>query len=66
MINGLAGTTIAELYLLYGIAHKKLAAKGQALKMGDPMDPQSQIGCMINAGALERVVGLRRIRANVH
>jgi dihydroxyacetone kinase-like protein len=28
MINGLGGTTIAELYLLYGIAHKKLAAKG--------------------------------------
>jgi acyl-CoA reductase-like NAD-dependent aldehyde dehydrogenase len=37
---------------------KKLAAKGQALKMGDPMDPQSQIGCMINPAALERVQSL--------
>src|ERR1035437_6789386 len=32
MINGLGGTTIAELYLLYGIAHKKLAAKGDAVE----------------------------------
>ena len=37
---------------------KKLAAKGSALKMGDPMDPQSQIGCMITTGALERVQAL--------
>ncbi len=37
---------------------KKLAAKGQALKMGDPMAPESQIGCMINSGALERVQAL--------
>ncbi len=28
MINGLGGTPISELYLLYGIAHKKLADKG--------------------------------------
>ena len=28
MINGLGGTPISELYLLYGIAHKKLAAQG--------------------------------------
>jgi dihydroxyacetone kinase len=28
MVNGLGGTPITELYLLYGIAHKKLAAKG--------------------------------------
>ena len=28
MVNGLGGTTIAELYLLYGIAHKKLASQG--------------------------------------
>ncbi|MBZ5695922.1 MAG: aldehyde dehydrogenase [Acidobacteriia bacterium] len=37
---------------------KKLAAKGQSLKMGDPLDPQSQIGCMINSGAIERVQAL--------
>jgi dihydroxyacetone kinase-like protein len=28
MVNGLGGTPISELYLLYGSAHKKLAAKG--------------------------------------
>jgi dihydroxyacetone kinase-like protein len=28
MINGLGGTPISELYLLYGIAHKKLEAQG--------------------------------------
>jgi len=28
MVNGLGGTPISELYLLYGVAHKKLAAKG--------------------------------------
>ncbi len=28
MINGLGGTPISELYLLYGIAHQKLAEKG--------------------------------------
>ncbi|HTR47654.1 MAG TPA: aldehyde dehydrogenase [Verrucomicrobiae bacterium] len=37
---------------------KKFAAKGQALKMGDPMDPQSQIGCMITPAAIERVQSL--------
>jgi dihydroxyacetone kinase-like protein len=28
MINGLGGTPIGELYLLYGIAHQQLAAQG--------------------------------------
>ena len=28
MINGLGGTPISELYLLYGSAHEKLAAQG--------------------------------------
>jgi dihydroxyacetone kinase-like protein len=28
MINGLGGTPISELYLLYGIAHEQLAAQG--------------------------------------
>ena len=28
MVNGLGGTPISELYLLYGIAHEKLVAKG--------------------------------------
>jgi len=34
---------------------KKLAAKGQALKIGDPLDPQSQLGCLISQAAVERV-----------
>ncbi len=28
MVNGLGGTPISELYLLYGIAHEQLAAQG--------------------------------------
>lgn len=28
MVNGLGGTPISELYLVYGIAHEKLAARG--------------------------------------
>ncbi len=28
MINGLGGTQISELYLLYGYAHQQLKAKG--------------------------------------
>ena len=28
MVNGLGGTPVSELYLLYGIAHKRLAAQG--------------------------------------
>ena len=28
MVNGLGGTPISELYLLYGAAHKRLAEKG--------------------------------------
>jgi dihydroxyacetone kinase-like protein len=28
MINGLGGTPISELYLLYGIAHAELARRG--------------------------------------
>jgi dihydroxyacetone kinase-like protein len=28
MVNGLGGTPISELYLLYGVAHKRLAEKG--------------------------------------
>jgi len=37
---------------------KKLAAKGQSLKVGDPMDPQSQLGCMITPAAIDRVQSL--------
>jgi vanillin dehydrogenase len=34
---------------------RKLAAKGGALKVGDPLSPDSQLGCLINAGAVKRV-----------
>jgi benzaldehyde dehydrogenase (NAD) len=37
---------------------KKLAAKGQSLKVGDPLDPQSQLGCLISPAAVERVQSL--------
>jgi len=33
---------------------QKLAAKANSLKMGDPKDPQTQIGCVINKTTLER------------
>lgn len=32
MINGLGGTPISELYLLYGIAHEKLVAQGISIQ----------------------------------
>jgi acyl-CoA reductase-like NAD-dependent aldehyde dehydrogenase len=35
-----------------------LGEKAGALKVGDPRDPETQIGPMINAGAVERVSGL--------
>jgi len=37
---------------------KKLAAKGSALKIGDPMAPDTQIGSMINQSAIDRVQSL--------
>jgi acyl-CoA reductase-like NAD-dependent aldehyde dehydrogenase len=33
---------------------QKLAAKANSLKMGDPKDPQTQIGCVINKTTLDR------------
>ncbi len=32
MVNGLGGTPISELYLLYGIAHERLAGKGISVR----------------------------------
>lgn len=37
---------------------QKLAAKASALKVGDPMHPDTQIGSLINAAAVERVQAL--------
>jgi acyl-CoA reductase-like NAD-dependent aldehyde dehydrogenase len=37
---------------------RKLAAKAQSLKMGDPLGADTQIGCMITPAALERVQSL--------
>jgi hypothetical protein len=34
MVNGLGGTPISELYLLYGVAHKKLAENGRVQYRG--------------------------------
>lgn len=33
---------------------QKLAAKANSLKMGDPKDPTTQIGCVINKNTLDR------------
>jgi vanillin dehydrogenase len=37
---------------------RKLAAKASALKVGDPLQPDTQIGPLINKGAIERVQAL--------
>jgi acyl-CoA reductase-like NAD-dependent aldehyde dehydrogenase len=37
---------------------QKLTAKAKALKMGDPLQPDTQIGCVINTAAGERVQSL--------
>jgi len=37
---------------------EKLAAKAKTMNVGDPLQPQTQIGCMINAGAITRVQAL--------
>jgi len=37
---------------------EKLAARASSLKVGDPRDPSTQIGPLINAGALDRVTEL--------
>jgi benzaldehyde dehydrogenase (NAD) len=37
---------------------ERLAERAQSLKVGDPRDPATQIGPLINRGALERVSGL--------
>ena len=37
---------------------QKLTAKAKSLKIGDPLQPDTQIGCMISTGAGERVQSL--------
>jgi acyl-CoA reductase-like NAD-dependent aldehyde dehydrogenase len=37
---------------------EKLSEKARALKVGDPRDPETQIGPMVNPSAVERVAGL--------
>ena len=37
---------------------QKLAARAKSLKIGDPLQPETQIGCLINAGATDKVQGL--------
>lgn len=37
---------------------QRLVARANSLKMGDPLQPETQIGCLINPGATERVQAL--------
>jgi vanillin dehydrogenase len=37
---------------------QKLAARAGAMSVGDPLEPKTQIGCLINVGAVQRVQGL--------
>jgi len=41
-----------------GSIAEKLGEKAAALKVGDPRDPETQIGPLVSAAALERVAGL--------
>jgi benzaldehyde dehydrogenase (NAD) len=41
-----------------GAVASQLGEKAAALKMGDPRDPSTEIGPMVNADAVERVAGL--------
>ncbi len=59
-------TSIRRLFLQKGIAAsltKKLAAAYQQVKIGDPMDPQTLMGPLIDQSAVENMMrGLERIR----
>ena len=52
MINGLGGTPISELYLLYGIAHKRLADRGISVfrsYVGEYCTSLEMAGCHLTA-----------------
>ena len=57
MINGLGGTPISELYLLYGRAHEQLAGRGINVRrsyVGEYCTSLDMAGCLGHAGAARR------------
>ena len=57
MINGLGGTPISELYLLYGRAHEQLADRGINVTrnyVGEYCTSLDMAGCLGDAGAARR------------
>jgi dihydroxyacetone kinase-like protein len=59
MVNGLGGTPISELYLLYGYAHEQLAARGISIArnyVGNYCTSLDMAGCSITLSRLDEEI----------
>jgi len=69
MINGLGGTPISELYLLYGYAHEQLAQRGIRVGrsyVGEYCTSLDMAGCSITLSRLDdEIVGLLSAPAEI-
>jgi dihydroxyacetone kinase-like protein len=69
MINGLGGTPISELYLLYGYAHEQLAKRGIRIGrsyVGEYCTSLDMAGCSITLSRLDdEIVGLLSAPAEI-
>jgi len=69
MINGLGGTPISELYLLYGYAHEQLARRGINIRrnyVGEYCTSLDMAGCSITLSRLDdEIVGLLSAPAEI-
>jgi phosphoenolpyruvate---glycerone phosphotransferase subunit DhaK len=69
MINGLGGTPISELYLLYGYAHEQLAQRGIRIGrsyVGEYCTSLDMAGCSITLSRLDdEIVGLLSAPAEI-
>jgi phosphoenolpyruvate---glycerone phosphotransferase subunit DhaK len=56
MVNGLGGTPVSELYLLYGLVHRRLADQGMTIKrsyVGEYCTSLDMAGCSITVVKLD-------------
>jgi benzaldehyde dehydrogenase (NAD) len=53
-----AARHLKRVLLVAGGFAERLSEKARALKVGDPRDPETQLGPMVNPSAVERVAGL--------
>ena len=69
MINGLGGTPISELYLLYGHAHEQLAARGIEVAksyVGEYCTSLDMAGCSVTLVRLDdELISLLEMPAEV-